>query len=130
MNHAKSPTLPGSIIVSTEPVVQCQTWVRARLLEMLMSDPTLYIPNIHSELDQQMRLVMAVADNRDEPLADAMYAAVWAVGLARREGIRLTHVFESRVRDLADLMLADTAKMEAVAPGPTHKTHKRTKSEQ
>ena len=128
--------LPRAIVVSSEPVVQCETWVRARLIEMLLRDTDGPSPNLAPKLDQYLDLLTRIATVRDEPLADCLYAGVWAIGLARAEGIQVDHIFANRVRALVDLILAETPKGPGVEPQQTkrsairqHRTRNRTKKE-
>lgn len=126
-------SLPKTIVVSSEPVVQCETWVRARLLEMLLTDGMDTVGDVAPQMDQYLDLLKRLARDRDEPLADCFYAGVWAIGLARRDGIRVERLFENRVRVLVQLILAQTPKAEPVrakrSSSRNRKTENRTKSE-
>lgn len=128
--------LPSAIVISSEPVVQCETWVRARLLEMLLRDTDGPSPDLAARLDQYLDLLTRIATVRDESLADSLYAGVWAIGLARAEGIQVDHIFANRVRALVDLILAETPKAQCVEFQQTkrsasrpHRTRNRTKRE-
>ena len=128
--------LPRAIVISSEPVVQCETWVRARLLEMLLRDTDEPSPDLAASLDQYLDLLTRLATARDVSLADCLYAGVWAIGLARAEGIQVDHIFANRVRALVDLILAETPKAQCVEFPQTkrsasrpHRTRNRTKRE-
>lgn len=128
--------LPTAIAISSEPVVQCETWVRARLLEILLRDTHESSPDLAARLDQYFDLLTRLATVRDESLADCLYAGVWAIGLARAEGIQVDYIFVNRVRALVDLILAETPKVQLVEPQQTkrsasrpHRTRNRTKRE-
>ena len=128
--------LPRAIVISSEPVVQCETWVRARLLEMLLRDTDVPSADLAARLDQYLDLLTRIATVRDESLADCLYAGVWALGLARAEGIQVDHIFANRVRALVDLILVETRKAQCVESQQTkrsasrpHRTRNRTKKE-
>ena len=101
--------MPSTVLVGTELVVQRETWLRARLLEIILGEASYYVPDLKGQLDAYLSLGQAIASSRREPLADCLYAGVLAIGLARKEGIQLSSVFEQRVSDLVGLILADTA---------------------
>ena len=88
--------------------VQPVTWCRARLLKMIMSDPTIYVPDVDAELDKMMELVRTIANDYPEPEADVYYAVISAIDIVMYEGIRLADVYEKRVRDLTRMILQDT----------------------
>ena len=128
--------LPKAIVVSSEPVVQCETWVRARLLEMLLGEAGGTFADLAPRLDQYGDLLKRVAKGRDESLADCLYAGVWAIGLALRESIHVELLFEKRVCALVDLSLADTPTAPSVGSSQSsrstvrqRKSRNRTKSE-
>ena len=101
--------MPSTVLVGTELIVQSDTWLRARLLEIILGEASYYVPDLKGQLDAYLSLGQAIASSRREPLADCLYAGVLAIGLARQEGIQLSSVFEQRVSDLVGLILADKA---------------------